>query len=294
MPEDLDELRKENGLDPFKSEDEVINGPKKPEEKSEDELEEEEKSEPEGEEEEEDLEDDEVPAGKTVPVQLFNTTRKEKRELARKVEELENQITGLTKRPEAKSDDELLSLAKESIPPRDEKKETEEQYNARVSGTVNWFKKVGTVLNKGSNISPELASQLDDLQQTQSFNKEWKGVQSSVFEENPNMSAKQLEDYKDALDQLSHAPQFADKELSYVIYKNKDIFDEILKSPVRKSFEAKDRRAGEGEDETIDSKTYNPGKAPIEKKLKVYDQMIREARGSEMTAMHNGEAVEIE
>ena len=90
--DEIEELRKDVGLDPFETEsDEIING--KPDDKEE-EVKPEEKSEVKEEEKDEDKEPqeeevgDDTLTGRTVPTEVHNELRKEKRELARQNAEL--------------------------------------------------------------------------------------------------------------------------------------------------------------------------------------------------------------
>ena len=75
------------------------------------------------------------------------------------------------------------------------------------------------------------------------------------------------------MDELSHAPQFADKEFDYIVYKNQQIFDEIFVNRRTKTFESRDNyshKEDNGEEEQDENPTNNA--------LKLRDKMRKEAK----------------
>lgn len=133
---------------------------------------------------------------------------------------------------------------------------------------------------KGVRVPPEYKQELAAAQEKiaefvdkEKFNEEWEVFEPYLEEQYGNVSLSQLRKAKKAMDELAHAPQFADKELDYIFYKNKDIFDEIF-TPPKKGFESRDHYVDRDmEEEEIDIKN-----APPSKLLKLHEELSRRAQ----------------
>ena len=84
------------------------------------------------------------------------------------------------------------------------------------------------------------------------------------------------------MDELSHAPQYADKDFDYIHFKNKDIFDEILGNQKKRSMEIRDAYVPQeesiGEEEDLNKiDVRKTAKATPEKLMKLREKIKRES-----------------
>lgn len=245
----------------------------KPKEPQEEEPEEEAESE---EEDEEDVESEHPTKG--IPPKEFNKVRSRVRELEEENRILKEQKALDESSKPPVSEEELEQAAKELSKPN----ATAEEVNA----TKLSMKKILDLAWKGAKMSDEdkerlstLTGKLSELEDKETFSNEWEKFEVSLEKEFPRASSSQIREARKAMDELAHAPQFADKEFDYVYFKNKDIFDEIL-SPIRKkTFESHE--------------TYSPREEGEEKEL-TFDQIQEEARRQDTWHVsHEGDTSEV-
>lgn len=126
---------------------------------------------------------------------------------------------------------------------------------------------------------------LAEIEDKETFRSEWKSFESDTLsKEFKGATRQQIEEAQLAMDELSHAPQFADKEFDYVYFKNRDIFQEILKPKVQKSFESRDIYREDGEEKTDLEDKYKGKSAkdiPIKDLLKMDKDMENEAEAQD-------------
>lgn len=104
---------------------------------------------------------------------------------------------------------------------------------------------------------------------------EWLAFLPELQKQFPNASAKEFVDAQKLMDELAHTKEFHDKELDYVLYKNRDKFAAILKV-------AKGTKAGEtstreiGEEDTGEKKELDldPENITPEKMKRFQDEMV--------------------
>lgn len=75
--------------------------------------------------------------------------------------------------------------------------------------------------------------------ETAHFQKEWNGLLPAITKQYPGATQAILAEAMKLMDDLSHSKKFHDKDLDYVLFKNRDKFDTVLKvSPKNKGGEA--------------------------------------------------------
>lgn len=272
MAEDIDNVneeqqRREMGLGEF---DPNLKKPDANETEEEEETETEEDSVEEESEEEEtdDSEDeDEEPEtrrpGKGIPPKEFNRVRRESREKDAKIEELTQKLSELESKPSV-TEEEIDAAAKD-LAGEGAKPEV-------IQATKVSVKKILDLAWKGGRMSDaerkELATatnKLKELEDEKLFNSDWDTFEVKLEKQYPKATPAQIREARKAMDELAHAPQFADKEFDYVAFKNKDIFDEILSPRSKKTFESRE--------------TYIPPDADDgEKKEPTFEEMQEEAK----------------
>ena len=100
---------------------------------------------------------------------------------------------------------------------------------------------------KQHRIPDEVTSQISSMQgklaefeDRQKFDSDWRGFASDFVKQYPSATYSQLEAAKEAMDILSHhEDKYLDKEMDYIAFRERPIFDEIFQSPVRKGFESR-------------------------------------------------------
>lgn len=98
---------------------------------------------------------------------------------------------------------------------------------------------------------PAIAKQLREFAEWQAqhaqileksrFEEEFKSVVPSIKELFPTSSEQEIEAIKEKIDELSHTEDFHDKELDYVIFKNKTELSKLV-SPKKRGLESKNRQ----------------------------------------------------
>lgn len=112
-------------------------------------------------------------------------------------------------------------------------------------------KRIIEVARKGLEISPEdreyiakakerekqLLDREEELNQEKIFNSEWEDTLKSLKTQFPNATDEQLKVARDQMEELAFNEDNHLKEMDYILFKNKKIFDDILFSPKQKTFE---------------------------------------------------------
>lgn len=73
------------------------------------------------------------------------------------------------------------------------------------------------------------------------FTKEWNEFEPSLKKEFPHVSSDDLAVVKEVIDKLAHSTQYADKEVDYIYFKEKDKLSKLI-SPKRPSYEGGDNK----------------------------------------------------
>lgn len=135
------------------------------------------------------------------------------------------------------------------------------------------LEKNGKLSNK---LSPEVEERLkllDELQaerkvqaEVEHFNKEYVAYLPELQKQYPNAKAAELAEAKVVLDELAHSKEFRDKDLDYVVYKNRSKFDALLKvAKHSKSGETSSKQMVDDTDEEfeidLDPENMTPEKA---------------------------------
>lgn len=218
-----------------------------------------------------------------IPTREFNQVRKEKAELLQQLKEREARIAELERASQKPpvSDDEIAAAAKELAP----QNATPEQ----VEATKFQLKKILDLASKGTRMSDsdkqeylELKDAIADFKDEKTFRDEWETFSDEITKSYSQATPKQWREAEKAMDELAHAPQFADKEFDYVYFRNKDIFDEILGAPRKKSLETKEmyvppeEETGEEEDlNKVDVRKLS--KTSPEKLIKLHEKLKQQA-----------------
>lgn len=97
-----------------------------------------------------------------------------------------------------------------------------------------------------------------------SYEREYNAFLPDLQKQYPNAKASELSAAKEKLDELSHSKEWRDKDLDYVVYKNKSIFDTLLKvAKFNKSGETSSKQMNDGEvseDVDLDPENMTPDK----------------------------------
>lgn len=139
------------------------------------------------------------------------------------------------------------------------------------------------------------ASSLEN-EQRQIFQTEWNGVLPSLKEQFPNATDEQLSKAQAKMDELSHNEDYHDKDMDYIIFKEKTEFDKLLFSPKQKTFESRNGVAPV-QDEVADLEEFNPTWSPAQ--VEIWEkkrQNIMDSNGHEplhiITSDDRGRTVE--
>lgn len=99
-------------------------------------------------------------------------------------------------------------------------------------------------------VTPEIQSKMESMEKKISkfeqaeaiasdikyFNKSWNGYVPTLEKEYPDISSDEAEKVKSFVDKIWHTEKYADKEIDYVVFKNRDAIDALI-SPRKKGFE---------------------------------------------------------
>lgn len=108
-----------------------------------------------------------------------------------------------------------------------------------------------SIAAKQHKIPDEVTTQLTSMQgkiaefeDEKRFDSDWNGFAGDLVKSYPNATYSQLNQAKEAMDILSHhEDKYLDKEMDYIAFREKAIFDEIFQSPVKKGFESRSQNA---------------------------------------------------
>ena len=247
-------------------------------ESDESEEEEEEEEENDSDDEEEEDEGKESDDGKHrkggIPTKTFNDVRSQLREKSNRVQELEDEIASL-KKPAAQIDPEVITAAAKKMLGDDA---TEEQIKGTEAQLQIIFDLAAQANKASESTIKELKEELEERKQQESFVGEWSGFVGDIKQAYPKANSDQLAEAQKIMDDLSHSEKFKDKDLDYILFKTKDIFDEIFKDRKSKTFESRDTYNHQDDEEDDDISDINPSKAPIDKVLKLHSKLEQEAR----------------
>lgn len=100
-------------------------------------------------------------------------------------------------------------------------------------------------LPKNETLSPEdkeaietVKNQKIALEQQEIFNEEWNDVETTLKTQFPNAKPEQLAKAKATMKELAYDDKYVDKEMEYILFKEKEVFDTALFSPKQKTFES--------------------------------------------------------
>lgn len=139
-----------------------------------------------------------------------------------------------------------------------------EAFAQEIGADANALRKMQALFLKNSNATPDegLAKDLQEFKKWKSensqvieksrFDAEFQSVTPMLKELLPNVSDEEMTIIKDRVDELSHTKEFHDKELDYVLFKNKDDLAKLV-SPKKRGMEQKGRR--DVQEESFD---FNP------------------------------------
>lgn len=153
-----------------------------------------------------------------------------------------------------------LAAVSTATTPQEHRQATDEleAYAQEIGADPNALRKMREVFLKGIEVPKVDTSALEEFKawkeqnskaiEQQQFEQEFEQVRSQFA----NASPDELSLIKQKLDELAHTPEFHDKELDYVIYKNKSVFDSLV-SPKKRGIESKGRV-----DATAPTFTFDP------------------------------------
>lgn len=110
------------------------------------------------------------------------------------------------------------------------------------------LKRIIDVARKGVETSPEdkalleqvkvMQAEREETEQQRIFETEFNTVLPTLKSEFPNASDEQMTKAKEMLDELSHTEKYHDKDMDYVVFKEKSEISKILFSPKKATFES--------------------------------------------------------
>ena len=98
------------------------------------------------------------------------------------------------------------------------------------------------------------------LEQQEIFNEEWTDLEKGLRTQFPNATQEQLDKAKATMKDLAYKDEYVEKEMDYILYKEKSAFDELLFSPKQKTFES--GRASVAQEPEGDLEEFNPNWTP--------------------------------
>jgi hypothetical protein len=90
------------------------------------------------------------------------------------------------------------------------------------------------------------------LAEQQAFEDEFRNIAPSLKSEFPNASDEEMQSIKKELDKISHTEKYHDKDLDYVVFKNKEVLSKLV-SPQKRGIEGKGKK-----DVQIESTDFDP------------------------------------
>lgn len=123
-----------------------------------------------------------------------------------------------------------------------------------------------------------MKTKLAEFEDSKRFDSDWRGFASDFVKQYPNATYAQLEKAKEAMDILSHHEEkYLDKEMDYIAFREKEVFDEIFAQPVKKGFESRSQNAytfHEQPKTKLDTESMSP--AQIAEREKQIDEEVRQ------------------
>ena len=227
-------------------------------------------------------EDEDVVPSKTptkgIPARTYNQVRSQLREERAARQQLEEEISSMkqSNKPQLESDISLTEHAKRLLPPDatdDQLKATEEQL------------KVILELTAKKSVDPDklakIESKLAELEDKETFENEWIDFRKTIKGEYQDATPEQYKEAKKVMDELAHAPQFADKEFDYVYFKNREIFNEIFHQKKSKTFETRDTYVPQEDESDEDLMSTKARNLPPKKLEKLMEKLQREAEAED-------------
>lgn len=217
-------------------------------------------------------EEEEKPPLKGIPFREHNRLRTELREERQAREKLAKEFEEYkTKSSQPKINEETIrAKAKELLP--------ENASEEDIKKTEFQLKKIVELTGAGN---PEAETKLQKLEEKialmedeKIFREEWDDFETGLKKDYPNATRQQMKEARQAMDDLAHAKQYADKEFDYVYFKNKDIFDEILTPKKSKTFESRETYiSSESGENELKPDNFKPKKIPIAKLMKMREKL---------------------
>lgn len=190
--------------------------------------------------------DEDVKDRKHIPVSEYKNLKKElQADFAKKELEYQAKIEALSKEAsKAKPDaQEVFDLEKEA-------KELAEELDFDPEKTKILLDRA----RKGLNLSDEdrqaladlkqyredlakLREDKEELEQQKIFNSEWSDALKDIKAQYPNASEEQIAKAKEQIYEMSRSEKYHDKDLDYLIFKEKEVLSKTLFSPKQKTFE---------------------------------------------------------
>ena len=130
-----------------------------------------------------------------------------------------------------------------------------------------------------------MEAQLAEFADKQRFDADWRGFAGDLVRRYPDATYSQLEEAKEAMDILSHhEDRYLDKELDYIAFREKPVFDEIFSRPVKKGFESRSQNADSRREQPrakLDTESMTPAQVleyerRIDEETRSWDKGVRE------------------
>lgn len=144
-----------------------------------------------------------------------------------------------------------VSKAKTDGEPTDDAEEDALAYAEKIGADPDLVKRIIAEAQKGMKPDPALAQDMADFKQwktdnqktfeKQAFESEFKAVTPVIKEFFPSVSDTELKSIKENLDKLSHSKEWHDKDLEYIVFKNRDTISTLV-SPKKRGMEDRDRK----------------------------------------------------
>lgn len=180
--------------------------------------------------------DKRVPRNRTekyIPIPKYKAEKaqwsEEKVKLQGQIDEMQKQLKGMSKE---ETDDVIEKWAEENDVSIDQAK-----------GLVDLIKKSTGIDDIAKHVEA-LKTKTDDDADAQAFNNEWGEVVPEIQKEFPNASKGAIRRAQQLMDQMAHTPRYADKDLDYILFKEKKQFTEVLNSKPPKKGPVGSRRPG--------------------------------------------------
>lgn len=144
-----------------------------------------------------------------------------------------------------------IAKAKTDGEPTDDAEEDAIAYAEKMGADPDLVKRIIADAKKGMQLDPELAQDMADFKQwkaqnqktleKQAFESEFETVTPVIKEFFPSVSASELKSIKENLDKLSHSKEWHDKDLEYIVFKNRDTISTLV-SPKKRGMEDRERK----------------------------------------------------